>query len=131
MEILVVLYFIDLTFGSVGQGRVSRNDLATWFLCSKPTVARFMDTMVESGLVNQHEVSARTGHGIIIKYSMTIEGKAYLDNHYEAAYEQYRIQVARVITAIQAKNRGHDEHLVLTPKERRQIAAGQKGLFDA
>lgn len=130
METLVVLYFIDLTFGSVGAGRVSRNDLATWFMVSKPTVVRFMETMLADGLVNQHEISAKVGHGMIIKYSMTVEGKAHLDNHFDAAYEQYRIQVARVIAAIKANARATVDEYNITPKEHRQIAAGQKGLFD-
>jgi predicted transcriptional regulator len=129
MEILVVLYFIDLTFGSVGQGRVSRNDLATWFRVSKPTVAKFMQDMIDNGLVKEHEVSAKKGHGFIIKYSMTIEGKKHLEAHYEAAYHLYTIQVARVIEAIKAKNKETREYAKLSAKEKRQIEAGQRELL--
>lgn len=116
METLVVLYFIDLTFGSAGQGRVSRNDLATWFRVSKPTVAKFMKTMVDDGLVRKHEVSAKIGNGFIVKYSMTVDGKEHLDNHFDAAYQLYRIHVAKIIEAI-------------TAKEQRQIEAEQKEMF--
>lgn len=130
MELLVVLYFMDLTFGSVGAGRVSRNDLATWFMVSKPTVARFMKTMMDKGLVEEIQISSKIGHGIIIKYVMTIEGKQYLDNYYDAAYGLYKIHVAKVIAAIKANNKATVEFYELSPKERRQIAAGQKGLFD-
>lgn len=129
MELLVVLYFIDLTFGSVGQGRVSRNDLARWFRVSKPTVAKFMNKMVDDGLVNQHNVSARKGHGFIIKYSMTRDGKYHLDNHFEAAYDLYKIQVVRVMEAIKAQNASSVEYGKLSAKEKRQIEAGQKELF--
>lgn len=130
MEILVVLYFIDMTFGGVGQGRVSRNDLATWFMVSKPTVARFMKMMMDKELVSEHQISSKVGHGIIIKYSMTAKGKQHLDEHFDAAYELYKVQVARVIGAIKQKYGTWTPYVELTPKEKRQIAAGQKGLFD-
>lgn len=128
MEYLVILYFIDLTFGAVGQGRVSRNDLATWLMKSKPTVTKIMDKMIDSGLVKRHNVSALKGHGFIVKYSMTTEGKEYLDNNYPSAYEAYRIQVARVLAAIEAK-KPEPEYRKLSAKEKRQIEAGQKELF--
>lgn len=130
METLVVLYFIDLTYGAVGQGSVSLLDLSKWCLVSKPTALEFMRKMEKGGLVKIHEVSAKRGHGFIYKFTMTHEGKVYLDDNYPSAYELYRIQVARIIEAIKVRNRGHDEHPMLSPKERRQLAAGQKGLFD-
>lgn len=129
MEQLVVLYFIDLTFGSVGQGRVSLADLARWFRVSKPTVKRFMDKMVEDGLVEEHHISAKKGHGFIIKYSQTVAGKDYLDNHFDAAYELYRIHVAHVLAAIEAARNEAPEYRKLTKKERAAIEAGQKELF--
>lgn len=128
MEELVVLYFIDLTFGSVGQGRVSRNDLSRWFRVSKPTVAKFMDVMVEKGLVNMHEVGSMKTNGFIIKYSLTVQGKAWLDDNYPSAYELYRIQVAKILAAIEAK-KPEPEYRKLTAAEKRQIDAGQKELF--
>lgn len=128
MEELIILYFIDLTYGSVGQGRVSRNDLAKWLMKSKPTIVRIMDKMVAGGLVNQHDVSALVGHGFIVKYSMTENGKQYLDDNFASAYEAYRIHVAKVIAAIQAKAPS-PEYRKLSPKEKRQIEAGQKELL--
>jgi len=128
MEILVVLYFIDLTFGSVGEGRVSVSDLARWFRVSKPTVVKFVAKMIEDGLVNQHRISAKTGNGFILKYSMTVKGKAHLDDHYEAAYELYRIQVARILAAIEA-DKEPAEYRTLSAKEKRQLDAGQKEMF--
>lgn len=128
VEELIILYFIDLTFGSVGQGRVTRNDLAKWLLKSKPTVARIMDKMEENGLVTKHDVSALVGHGFIVKYSMTLSGKKYLDDNFASAYEAYRIHVARVIAAITAKT-PEPEYRKLTAKEKRQIEAGQKEMF--
>jgi len=123
-----VLYFIDLTYGSVGQGRVSVNDLARWFRVSKPTVVKFVAKMIENGLVTQHRISAKTGHGFILKYSMTVAGKTHLDDHYDAAYALYRVEVAKILAAILQKN-VEDEYWSLTPKEKRQIEAGQKELF--
>lgn len=128
MEELVVLYFIDLTFGSVGQARVSRNDLSRWFRVSKPTVAKFMDAMVKKGLVNMHEIGSMKSTGFIIKYSMTVEGKAWLDDNYPSAYELYRIQVAKILAAIEAK-KPEPEYRKLTAAEKRQIDAGQKEMF--
>jgi len=128
MEILVVLYFIDLTLGSVGQGKVSVNDLARWFRVSKPTVVKFVTKMIEARLVNQHRISAKTGNGFILKYSMTVAGKELLDNHYDAAYDLYRIQVAKILAAIEA-DREPVEYRTLTAKEKRQLEAGQKELF--
>jgi len=128
MEILVVLYFIDLTFGSAGEGRVSVSDLARWFRVSKPTVVKFVAKMIENGLVNQHRISAKTGNGFILKYSMTVQGKAHLDDHYEAAYELYRIQVAKILAAIEA-DKEPAEYRKLSAKEKRQLEAGQKEMF--
>jgi len=128
MEILVVLYFIDLTYGSVGQGRVSVNDLARWFRVSKPTVVKFVAKMIENGLVIQHRISAKTGHGFMLKYSMTVLGKEHLDNHYDAAYDLYRIQVAKILAAIEA-DKEPPEYRKLSAYEKRQIEAGQKELL--
>jgi len=128
MEVLVVLYFIDLTFGSVGQGRVSVSDLARWFRVSKPTVVKFVAKMIESGLVIQHRISAKTGHGFMLKYSMTVDGKEHLDNHYDAAYDLYRIQVAKILAAIEA-DKEPSEYRQLSASEKRQIEAGQRELF--
>jgi len=125
MEVLVVLYFIDLTCGSVGQGRVSVHDLARWFRVSKPTVVKFVAKMIESGLVTQHRISAKTGNGFVIKYSMTVAGKEYLDNHYETAYQLYRIQVAKILAAIEA-DKEPIEYRQLSAKEKRQLEAGQE-----
>lgn len=128
MEYLVILYFIDLTYGSVGQGKVSRNDLATWLMKSKPTVAKIMNKMLDEGLVNQHNVSSLKGYGFMVKYSMTDKGEEYLHNNYPTAYEAYRLHVAKVIAAIQAK-KTEPEYRELSTREKKQIAAGQKELF--
>jgi hypothetical protein len=129
MEYLVILYFIDLTFGSVGQGRVSRQDLATWLMKSKPTIAKIMQKMIDARLVNEHRVSALKGHGFIVKYSMTVEGKRYLDENFDAAYQQYRIHVAKVLQVIEDNRKESSEYRKLTAKEKRQIEAGQKEMF--
>jgi len=128
MEVLVVLYFIDLTFAGVGQGRVSVHDLARWFRISKPTVVKFVAKMIESGLINQHRISAKTGNGFILKYSMTVQGKAHLDNHYAAAYDLYRIQVAKILAAIEA-DKEPAEYSKLSAYEKHQLETGQKELF--
>jgi len=128
MEILVVLYFIDLTFGAEGQGRVSVSDLARWFRVSKPTVVKFVAKMIEAGLINQHRISAKTGNGFVIKYSMTVLGKSHLDDHYDSAYELYRIQVAKILAAIEA-DKEPAEYRKLSAYEKRALHAGQKELF--
>jgi len=129
LEILVVLYFIDLSFGSVGQGRVSLYELARWSRTTKPTVEKFMKKMVADGLVERHEISAKVGHGFIIKYGMTVDGKNHLDNHYEAAYELYRIHVAHVLAAIEVARNEVPEYRKITKRERAAIEAGQKELL--
>jgi len=128
MEILVVLYFIDLTFGSLGQGRVTVNELARWFRVSKPTVVKFAEKMIAEGLIVLHRVSSKTGNGFIIKYSMTKEGKDHLDYHYDSAYELYRIQVAKTIAAINGQA-PESEYRKLSDSEKRQREAGQKEMF--
>jgi len=128
MEVLVVLYFIDLTVASVGEGKVSVLDLAKWFMVSKPTVVSFVAKMIENGLVSHHIISAKTGNGFIVKYSITLKGKQHLDNNYDAAYDLYRIQVAKVIAAIQSRKPA-EEYYRLTAKEKRQIDAGQRDMF--
>jgi len=129
LEALVVLYFIDLTFGGIGQGKVAVSDLARWFRVSKPTVVRFVAKMIEDGLINQHRISSNKSAGFIVKYSMTHAGKEYLDNNYDGAYHLYRIEVAKILAVLAAKKPA-PEYRKLSAKEKRQIEAGQKDLFD-
>ena len=130
METLVVLFFIDLTFGGEGQGRVSLLDLAKWFMVSKPTALAKMRALQEQGLVSSMKVSSLRGHGFIYKFAQTSAGKNYLDFNYDAAYQLYRIHVAKVLAAIDANRHATDDTGDLTPKEKRAITAGQRGLFD-
>lgn len=130
MEKLVVLYFIDLTFGSVGQRSVSLLDLSKWCMVSKPTALLFMRDMEEKGLVTIHKISTLRGHGFVYKFTMTVSGKLWLDDNYASAYELYRIHVTHIIETIKRRKSGHDEHPMLSAKEKRQLAADQKGLFD-
>jgi len=128
MEELVVLYFIDLTYGGVGQGRVSIGDLARWHRVSKPTVEKFMRGLVAKELVTRHEVSSPSGKSLLIKYSLTVHGKFWLDGNYPSAYELYRIQVAKILAAIEAQ-KPEPEYRILSAKEKRQLEAGEKELL--
>jgi len=123
-----VLYFIDLTYGGVGQGRVSIADLARWFMVAKPTASRFLNGMGERGLVTRHQISAKTGNGFVVKYSMTPDGKNWLDDNYPSAYELYRIQVAKILAAVEAQKPA-PEYRKLSASEKRQLEAGQKEMF--
>ena len=129
LESLVVSYFIDLTYGSVGQGRVSLSDLARWHRVSKPTVEKFMQQMLAEELVERHEISAKRGHGFIIKYSLTVKGKQVLDDNYDAAYELYRVHIAHILAAIEASRNDAPEYRKITKREREAIEAGQRELF--
>ena len=128
MENLAMLYFIYLSWGcGRAGGKVSILDIARWMRMSKPTAKKDLDAMVESGHLGR-EIQYRNGREYRWNYWLTDVGQMYLDNHSQAAYDAYRIQVARTIEAIKASN-NPVEIQPITKKQARQELAGQKKLL--
>lgn len=128
METLTILYFIYLAHGcGRAGGKVSLLDAARWMRTTKPTIKKRMDAMVDDGLLSR-EVQWKNGREYRWEYSITDKGQEYLDQNSAAAYQAYRVQVARVIEAIKASS-NPTENQPITKKQATAEKAGQKRMF--
>lgn len=127
MENLIILYFVYLSSGASGAGRVSILDIARWMRTTKPTVKKRLDEMVEKELLECDTVYSN-GKPYKWKYSMTDLGQEYLDSVRDEAYHAYRIHVAKTIQAIKASG-NPTEIAPLTKRQARAEKAGQKRMF--
>lgn len=127
MENLIILYFVYLSIGTVGQGRVSILDVARWMRTTKPTVKKRLDALVAKGYL-ECKIQYSNGKPYRWHYSLTDAGQEYLDSVHKEAYHAYRIHVAKTIEAIKASSKQTET----LPAIKRQIAAekaGQKRMF--
>lgn len=127
METLVILYFIYLASGTIGQGKVSVLDIARWMRTTKPTVKKHMDKLLEIGFV-RCEIQYSNGKEYRWLYSLGIAGNEHLDEFRSQAYDLYRIHVEKTIQAIKAANR-HSENAPITKRQSKRESAGQKRLL--
>lgn len=127
-----MLYLIYLSWGTVGQGRVSFLEMARYLRRSKTQTRNDMFALANEGLVDCVEVfSVNNAKKYFV--SLTDKGQDYLMSNFDAAVLQYHQHVAETIAAIKAKQAtgGHGEYEIrkLSKKERQAIAAGQKDMF--
>lgn len=127
MENLIILYFVYLSIGASGAGRVSILDIARWMRTTKPTVKKRLDAMVDLGLLSV-DVYHSNGKPYKWLYGITEKGQVYLDSVRDEAYGAYRIHVAKIIEAIKAGS-NPTEFQPLTKRQARQEKAGQKKLL--
>jgi DNA-binding IclR family transcriptional regulator len=128
LETLTILYFVYLAHGCgrVG-GKVSILDVARWMRVSKTTMKKTLETMVENGLLGKQE-HWKNGRAYRWDYWLTDVGQVYLDNHSEAAYQAYRLHVAKTIAAIKRQEMPAET----MPMSKKNVAAenaGQKRMF--
>jgi DNA-binding MarR family transcriptional regulator len=128
LETLTILYFVYLAYGCgrVG-GKVSILDVARWMRVSKTTMKKQLDKMVEDGLLGKQE-HWKNGRAYRWDYWLTDVGQAYLDNHSEAAYQAYRLHVAKTIAAIK-RQEAPAEAVPMSKKNVAAENAGQKRMF--
>lgn len=128
MKTLVMLYLLYLSWGTVGQGRVSFLEMARYLRRSKTQTKNDLLKLASDGLVDVMALYSDAGAK---KYYVQLSdvGDAYLMQNFDAAILQYHEHVAMVIADIQAANKGN----IYAPKrmnkkELAAIAAGQIAL---
>jgi DNA-binding MarR family transcriptional regulator len=127
MENLIILYFVYLSIGASGAGRVSILDIARWMRTTKPTVKKRLDTLVELGHLSV-DIQYSNGKAYRWLYGLTDKGQEYLDSVRDEAYGAYRIHVTKTIEAIKASG-NPTEFTPVTKRQARAEKAGQKRLF--
>lgn len=125
MNTLLVLYLIYLSWGTVGQGRVSILEMARYLRRSKTQTRNDLFALADSGLVEVITLYSDAGAK---KYfaQMTSLGDDFLMERFDAAIDVYHQHVAETILSI--KERAKDsvfEPKRMSKKERAAIEAGQ------
>jgi len=129
MKTLVLLYFLYLELGGVGQGKVTILSLSRYMRLSKSAMKTMLEKVSELGLINVYE---EFGGGDYKRYKVSINnaGQQHLDNNWDAAQLQYRQHVAETIALIKEANSGkYAPDKKLSKKAQAAILAGQKELF--
>lgn len=127
MENLIILYFIYLSSGVIGQSKVSILDIARWMRTTKPTVKKRLDTLVGVGYLDKF-VKYSNGKPYRWSYAMTDKGQEYLDSVRDEAYQAYKMHVAKTIEAIKASSKA-TEIAPITKKQAKQESNGQKRML--
>jgi predicted ArsR family transcriptional regulator len=108
-------------------GRVSILDVARWMRVSKTTMKKELDKMVSSGLLDKQE-HWKNGRPYRWDYCLTEVGQIHLDNNSGAAYEAYKLHVAKTIAAIK-RQEAPAEPMPMSKKNVAAENAGQKRMF--
>src|SRR5688572_17233411 len=105
MKTLVMLYLIYLSWGTVGQGRVSFLEMARYLRRSKTQTKNDLLKLASDGLVEIITLYSDAGAK---KYfaQLSPQGDDYLMQNFDAAILQYHEHVASVIADIQERNAG-------------------------
>jgi len=130
MNTLLILYLVYLSWGTVGQGRVSILEMARYLRKSKTATRDLMVTLANEGLLEMIELISDGGQK---KYFVQLSsiGDDYLMLHFDAAIDAYHHHVAETILAMKAAMNDRDfEPRKMTKKELLALQHGQKGLFD-
>lgn len=129
MKTLVLLYFLYLELGSVGQGKVTILVASRYMRLSKSGMKNMLEKVADMGYINVYE---EFGGGDYKRYkiALSVKGQEYLDENWDEARAQYHQHVAETIFLIKEKNSGkYAEYRKLSKKEVAALEAGQKGLF--
>lgn len=130
MKTLVLLYFLYLELGGVGQGKVTILALSRYMRLSKSAMKNMLEKVSEMGLINVYE---EFGGGDYKRYKIALNnaGQEHLDANWDAAQAQYQQHVAETIALIKEKNSGKyvNSDKKLGKKAQAQILAGQRELF--
>lgn len=129
MNTLLILYLIYLSWGTVGQGRISILEMARYLRRSKTQTRKDLFYLADEGLVDV--VETHTDKGSVKLYvQLSDTGQEYLMQNFDAAIQRYHIHVYDTILAIKLKYKaGEFTPKKLTKKQREAIAAGQKEML--
>lgn len=125
MKTLVMLYLIYLSWGTVGQGRVSFLEMARYLRRSKTQTKNDLLKLANDGLVDVIEFYSDAGAK---KYfvQLSSNGDDFLMQNFDAAVLQYHEHVAMVIADIHAaRNSVPYAPKKMSKKEIAAISAGQ------
>lgn len=125
MNTLLILYLIYLSWGTVGQGRVSFLEMARYLRKSKSGVKNDLIYLASEGLV---EIITMISDAGAKKYfvQLSAKGDDYLMQNFDSAVLKYHEHVAMVIQEVkEASKLLPYEPRKMTRKEAKQIAAGQ------
>lgn len=129
MNTLLVLYLVYLSWGTVGQGRVSILEMSRYLRCSKTHCRKLMFGMANDGLIDVIETISDAGSKKLF-VQLSAQGDDFLMLNFDSAVAAYHEHVANTIEAIKARYRdGEYSPKKLSRKQREAIEAGQKGMF--
>ena len=125
MNTLLILYLIYLSWGTVGQGRVSILEMSRYLRRSKSQTRSDLFSLADSGLVEIITLYSDAGAK---KYfvQLTSLGDDFLMQRFDAAIDVYHQHVAETVLAM--KERAKESEFSpkrMSKKERAAIAAGQ------
>jgi len=130
MKTLVLLYFLYLEIGGVGQGKVTILALSRYMRLSKSAMKNMLVELAEMGLIT---VTEKFGNNNYKRYevSLSVDGQEHLDHNWDAAMVEYRRHVAETIAIINERNSGKypNTEKKLSKKQAAALLAGQKELF--
>lgn len=129
MNTLLILYFVYLSWGTAGQGRVSLLDMSRWLRCSKTHIRKVAFGMADEGLLEIVETLSERGSKKLYM-QLSDAGNNFLMLNFDSAHAAYHEHIARTIEAMKARYREAEyAPKRLTKKQRDAIEAGQKELF--
>lgn len=129
MNTLLILYLVYLSWGTVGQGRVSLLDISRYLRCSKTHMRKIAFKMADDGLIEIIEtISGRGSRKLFMQLSNA--GNDFLMLNFDAAVDSHHRHVA---LTVEAMKRSYEESgsapKKLSKKQLEAIEAGQKELF--
>jgi len=130
MNTLLIMYLVYLSWGTVGQGRVSILEMARYLRKSKTATRDNMFQLANEGLLEIIELISDGGQK---KYFVQLSSKGddYLMLNFDAATDAYHHHVAETILAMKAAmNERPFEPRKMTKKELLAIQHGQKNMFE-
>ena len=128
MKTLLILYLIYLSWGTVGQGRVSFLEMARYLRKSKSGVKNDLMYLASEGLV---EIITMISDAGAKKYFVQLspKGDEYLMQNFDAAILKYREHVAMILSEVKEQSKlSPHEPRKMSRKEAKAIASGQQKL---
>jgi hypothetical protein len=130
MNILLILYLVYLSWGTVGQGRVSILELSRYLRISKTEARNRAFKLAQLGHLEIVETFSDRGSKKLY-VQLAPQGDDFLMRNFDAAVDTYHQHVAETILIVRQRTRELNyEPRKMSKKEIDQIAAGQKRMFE-
>lgn len=86
----IALYIVNQSVYAPGADNgVGRAKLAGYFGCTPKTVAKYLQPLINEGLVREYKVSLNRGLGFKYVYNVTKKGERYLADNEREVYNLY------------------------------------------